>query len=225
MIIGAVIWLAAISTPVRAQTAPPAAQPNQQTQQFPEQPLAVDSMSRQELRDAVTQLRAFVVNGGVRAGGRPEGCASTEQRQLDFWLGEWDVSPTGSDQVIVGESTISQHAQGCMLEEFWRPFRGAEGRSINGYNAADQRWHQYYIDATGRHTQYSGEFRDGVMSLENMSGVGPGVVTGVRARMNFQMIDGNTVRQWGENLNAGDDTWTITWDLTYRRRPHSGVIH
>ncbi len=35
--------------------------------------------------------------------------------------------------------------------------------------------------------------------------------------MNFQPIDANTVRQWGESSTDGKE-WRVTWDLTYRRR-------
>lgn len=196
------------------------AQNAQPAQSFPQQPPPVESMSQQELRDAVTRLRPYVVNGGVRPS-RPAGCNSAQQRQFDFWIGEWDVSPTGSPTMVVGESTISRSAQGCVIEEYWRPYRGAEGHSLNGFDAADGHWHQYYLDATGRQTLYRGDLRDGVMYMDNVSGAGPGVVAGTRARMNFRALDANTVRQWGENLDAATNAWVVTWDLTYTRRPNS----
>ncbi|MBY0563546.1 MAG: hypothetical protein K2P58_05090 [Hyphomonadaceae bacterium] len=55
------------------------------------------------------------------------------------------------------------------------------------------------------------------MSFEALTPL-PGVPEGARTRMKFQAIDANTVRQWGEQLNPGATEWTVTWDLTYRRR-------
>lgn len=182
------------------------------------QPPAPEAMSRQQLRDELTTLRAIVGGGAVRPV-RPAGCAAAENRQFDFWVGEWDVSPSGSTSgVIVAESTITMNDQGCVMIEYWRPFRGAHGHSINIYDATDQHWRQTWADATGRRTEYRGQFRDGVMYLDNLNPQpGPNGQT-PRARMNFQALDANTVRQWGEAFDAATNTWTVAWDLTYRRR-------
>lgn len=183
-------------------------------QQQPAQPAAPSSMSRSELQAEVTAQRPFIQFGGVQPR-RPAGCTAAENRQFDFWLGEWDVSPTGQTFVLA-ESTISAHAQGCVMMENWRPLRGAHGYSINMYDSADGLWHQEYGDATGRRTVYSGRFTDGVMALDNLSAPPPNSPPDFRARMNFQRIDENTVRQWGETFTNGE--WTTAWDLTYRRR-------
>jgi hypothetical protein len=147
---------------------------------------------------------------------RPAGCTSTESRQFDFWLGEWDVSPTGQS-VILAESTISLHAQGCVILENWRPFQGAQGLSINSFDVTDQLWHQEYVDASGARSPYSGRFAAGVMRLDDLRPAPPNAPAGLRRRMNFQALDPNTVRQWGE-ASADAREWKVTWDLTYRRR-------
>jgi hypothetical protein len=179
-------------------------------------PPAPEQMTRQQLRDAVTRLRAVVQNGGVTPQ-RPAGCVTPETRQFDFWLGEWDVSATGST-IVVAESSITSHDQGCVMLEYWRPFRGAHGHSINSYDTTDQKWHQTWVDATGRRTEYAGTFHDDVMYLDNLSGPPPGAPQGTRARMNYQRIDENTVRQWGENFDQAANEWKVSWDLTYHRR-------
>ena len=185
--------LALLATPALAQTPPPA--PN--------------SMSRAALVEEVTRLRALESNGAVTAK-RPTGCVSPESRQFDFWLGEWDVSNTGSDD-ITAESSITLADQGCVIIEEWRPFQGPSGHSINFYDATNQSWHQTWADATPRRTEFRGAFENGVMAFEQL-GANP------QARMNFQALDANTVRQWGERFDAATNAWTITWDLTYRRR-------
>ena len=176
-------------------------------------------MSRQQLRDEVTRLRGFVNNGAVQPV-RPPGCSAAEKRQFDFWVGEWQVAPSGvQTPMTIGESTISMNAQGCVLMEYWRPYAGTSGHSLNVYDATDQKWHQSWADATGRRTEYAGSFQDGVMRLdmENPPAGANGVVQA--QRMNFQAVDANTVRQWGETLDPASNTWTVSWDLTYRRRP------
>ncbi|GAN00492.1 hypothetical protein U91I_04158 [alpha proteobacterium U9-1i] len=178
-------------------------------------------MTTQQLRAAVTRLRGYVMNGGV-APTRPAGCTSPESRQFDFWIGEWDVSPSGQDNMVLAESSITLHDQGCVIIENWRPPTGSHGRSINIYDSVDQQWHQTYAGAGGRRAVYAGAFADGVMSLRNMGAPAANAPPGDR-RMNFRAVDQNTVRQWGERFDQATNAWVVTFDFTYRRRPNTSV--
>jgi hypothetical protein len=194
------VLLLAVPAMANAQQAPPA--PN--------------SMRRQALESEVTRSRA-IIQGGAVLPQRPAGCTSAESRQFDFWLGEWDVSPSQSP-VVVAESTITLHDQGCVILENWRPFRNAHGHSINSYDAAEGRWRQTWADASGTRTEYAGSVdADGVMRLDNLS-PSPSGAPRARQRMNFQRVDANAVRQWGETFDAEQRAWTTTWSFTYRRR-------
>lgn len=188
----------------------------QTAQQTP--PPSPDTMSRQELRDEVTQQRAIIQGRAVRPQ-RPGGCVSSESRQFDFWLGEWDVSPSGSTSgVIVAESSITLTDQGCVIIEHWRPFGGGHGHSINMYDPVDHKWHQTWADASGSRTEYSGALdSEGVLRLDNLGPSAQGQSPG-RRRMNFQRIENRTVRQWGEVFDDLAQTWKVEWDFTYRRR-------
>ena len=190
----------------------------QAQQQQPAQPPAPERMSRQQLRDEVATLRAIVQGRAVRPA-RPAGCTSAEARGFDFWLGEWDVSPTGSTSgVTVAESSITLHDQGCVIMEHWRPFGGGHGHSINGYDASDGKWHQTWIDSNGQRTEFAGSIdAEGVLRFDVLGPPQQGQPPGAR-RMNFQRIDANTVRQWGDLTPEGGGEMVIEWDFTYRRR-------
>lgn len=175
-------------------------------------------MTREALEAEVMSLRPIVANGGVKSL-RPTACDAPENRQFDFWLGEWDVSGTGADSVIVAESSITAGAQGCVIIEYWRPFQGASGYSLNMYDVKSKEWHQEWMDGSGRHTPFKGLVEaDGVLRYEQLDGPWTDK-TIKRKRMNFQKIDDNTVRQWGESYRPKTKEWTIDWDLTYHRRP------
>lgn len=180
-------------------------------------PPAPDSMARDALETEVARSRA-IIQGGAVMPQRPAGCTSAESRQFDFWLGEWDVSP-GQSPVIVAESVITLHDQGCVILENWRPFRNAHGHSINAYDVINEKWRQTWVDASGRITQYAGaQDGDGVMRLDNLgSGLGDGRPT-ERRRMNFARVDENTVRQWGERYDEAAQVWNTEWAFLYRRR-------
>lgn len=184
----------------------------------PQAPPAPSAMSRQALRDEVTRLRAIVQGRAVRPQ-RPAGCTATENRQFDFWLGEWDVSPSGSASgVTVAESSITLHDQGCVIIEYWRPFGGGHGHSINAYDATDQKWHQTWVDSNGARTEFAGVVDgEGVLRFDVLGAPQAGQAPG-RRRMNFQRIDENTVRQWGDLAPEAGGELVVEWDFTYRRR-------
>ncbi len=184
----------------------------------PQPPPAPNTMSRQDLREEVMRLRAIVQGRAVRPR-RPAGCTSPESRQFDFWLGEWDVSPSASTTgVTVAESSISLHDQGCVIIEHWRPFGGGHGHSLNSYDAADQKWHQTWVDSTGSRTEFAGAVdSEGVLRFDVLGPPQPGQAPGAR-RMNFQRIDASTVRQWGDLTPEGGGELVVEWDFTYRRR-------
>jgi hypothetical protein len=192
--------------------------PHAQAQPAPSPtPVPTATMSRSALEEEVSHLRAIVLGGAVRSQ-RPAGCAAPGHRQLDFWLGEWDVSPTGSS-VVIAESSITSRDQECVIAENWRSFRGAHGDSLSMYDAADGLWHQTYADSTGTRREYKGAADPGgVMRLEIQS---PDTV---RRRMNIRRLDRDAARQWGESFDPASSKWTVTWDLTYRRRGVSPSI-
>ncbi len=106
------------------------------------------TMDRNGLETELRSARPLIQNGGVLPL-RPTGCTSAESRLFDFWLGQWDVSPTGQTFVIA-QSSITRHAQGCAILENWRPFQGAQGLSINSFDRRDGLWHQEWVDASGQ---------------------------------------------------------------------------
>jgi hypothetical protein len=170
-----------------------------------------------ELERELTRLRALESNGAV-VRQRPAGCIESEKRQFDFWLGEWDVSMTGTTD-LVAESSITLADQGCVILESWRPFQGASGHSINGYDALAKEWKQTWIDATGRITPYGGTMQDGTLVMDDRGSQAPAKQKFTKRRMSFRPIDDSTVRQWGEGWDNAGQAWVVTWDLTYRRRP------
>jgi hypothetical protein len=174
-----------------------------------------DRMSRAALAAEVAAQRPLIQNGGVQPS-RPTGCTAPEHRQLDFWIGEWDVSPAGSD-MVVAESTIRALDQGCSIFEEWRPFQGPSGHSLSDYDPLTQKWHQTWIDSAGVRTLFTGAFENGAMALDYDTAPPAGQPQG-RRRMSYQQIDANTVRQWGARFNDATGAWDVTWDLTYKRR-------
>lgn len=138
-------------------------------------------------------------------------------RKFDFWIGDWDVQPTGTPRAPLGSgasSRIERVLDGCVIVENWTPLKGPSGKSFNIYNRATKKWEQYWVDAAGQITFYVGEFReDGNLYLEAAE-----FGSSNRVRMTFFNQGPDQVRQLGHQSTDGGKTWTVTFDLTYMRK-------
>ena len=61
--------------------------------------------------------------------------ANPQYRQLDFWVGEWDVF---SGKQKVGESSVQLILKDCVVFENWHGLQGGDGKSLNKYNNVTQ---------------------------------------------------------------------------------------
>ena len=95
------------------------------------------------------------------------GCKSPEHRQFDFWVGTWDVSPTGQDRVVA-RSVVENLYGGCVIRENWMPAAGTAGGSLNTFDPADNRWHQVWMDASNARVLFDGGMIDGGMFVERV---------------------------------------------------------
>jgi hypothetical protein len=145
----------------------------------------------------------------------PPACAAPEHRQFDFWVGHWDVYPTGKD-ALVAHSLIEKLYGGCTVRENWMPLKGGGGGSLNMYDPADRHWHQTWHDSSNARVEFDGELKGGMMVLTGpWKGVnGPGK-DGI-VRMTYSREAGGAVRQHGEVSTDNGATWTHRFDFTYR---------
>lgn len=136
-----------------------------------------------------------------------------ERRQFDFWIGEWNVVDANGSPA--GTSTIQSILDGCTLLENWTSIGGNGGKSFNVYDRNDKKWHQTWVDDKGTFTHYIGGLVDGKMVVVHEQIAG-GAKT--LARMTFTKLPDGAVRQLGEKSTNGGTSWTVTFDLVYRRR-------
>ncbi len=144
--------------------------------------------------------------------------ADANYRAFDFWIGEWDVQPTGPQRAPIGQgaaSIIERQLDGCAIQENWLPIGGVgAGKSFNIYNRVSKMWEQYYVDTNGTITHYTGTFRDGTLYYEADQ-----FASTNKIRMTFFNQGPNQVRQLGHVSTDGGKTWTVSFDLTYVRKP------
>ena len=138
---------------------------------------------------------------------------------FDFWIGDWNVYPTGS-QFLVGNSHVEPMAGGCALLENWTSTQAQSGKSFNYYDEQSGKWEQDWVGSGGfagaRQRYYSGEYKNGAMhfTYETIGAKGE-KQTG---NFIFYNIDKDTVRQYQDVSSDDGKTITVQYDFTYVRK-------
>ena len=140
-------------------------------------------------------------------------CAAEENRQFDFWVGKWDVYPTGKDK-LVAHSLIEKVYNGCGVRENWMPLSNQTGGSLNIYLPEEKHWEQFWIDSGGSRAVFTGGWNGKAMVIQ-------GKWAGPLVRISYSKNADGSVRQFGEQSTDEGKSWAPSFDLTYR--PATGV--
>jgi hypothetical protein len=143
-------------------------------------------------------------------------CTATEHRQFDFWVGYWDVYPTGKDK-LVAHSLIENLYDGCVIRENWLPLKGSGGSSLNSYFPDEKLWRQIWADSSNGWGTFEGSLQNGAMVLTGQwkNANGPG--TQAFSRTTWSLNPDGSVRQHGEARGADGKSWSTSFDFTYRK--------
>jgi hypothetical protein len=162
---------------------------------------------------AVAAPPAALAQSAAASAPPPRPCAAAEYRQFDFWIGRWDVfTPDGKK---AGVNHIEAIDGGCVLIERWQGVGGSTGTSLNGWDAATQRWHQHWVDNQGGLLRLSGGWDGQRMRLVGTE-PGPGGTT-VQQRITWTPAADGSVRQLWERSDDGGGRWSVLFDGIYKR--------
>lgn len=140
-------------------------------------------------------------------------------REFDFWVGDWDVRPTGQPaKGPAARNTITMDDNGCVLTEHWKAPSGSEGQSFNIFDRSVGAWRQTWVDNGGGQHDYRGAIKDGNMLYVGDTPAPNGALGRVPTRLTFFHISADSVRQFSEISNDGGKTWQPNYDLMYVRR-------
>lgn len=137
--------------------------------------------------------------------------AHPEYRQLDFWVGRWDVFAPGGQKV--GQSRVELILKDCVVYENWTGLAGGEGKSFNKYDPQKRRWEQFWVADNGTTTYFTGQAAPGQM-LYTHEGADASGRPFVR-RLTFTHLPDHRVRQWSQRSIDKGQTWTTEYDFTY----------
>ena len=161
---------------------------------------------------------------GVQAAGRAQApakpCAEAEQKQFDFWVGEWDLTWPGekAGETGHGGNSIKRIMGGCVVKE---SFTGGDsmhlrGMSVSTFVARAGKWKQTWVDNEGGYLDFVGEFKDGQMILSR-EGVGPDGAK-ILQRMVWKNISAKELDWSWEFSKDGGKSWQVQWPIHYKRK-------
>ena len=149
---------------------------------------------------------------------QPNPCADPQQKQFDFWVGEWNLTWPGekSGEVAHGTNSIKRILDRCVLQE---NFSGGDsmhlrGTSVSTFDARSNRWKQTWVDNEGGYLDFVGDFSNGQMILQREA-----VRNGekVLQRMVWKNISANELDWSWESSADGGKTWQVNWPIHYKR--------
>ncbi len=134
----------------------------------------------------------------------------SEYRQLDFWVGDWDVTSEGEK---VAASSIQRILGGCVIFENYSQGAAFEGKSFTFYDSALKQWRQTWVDNSGTVSEFNGSFKDGSLHLEGVTHRNNGAT--VMRRMTLSTLPERRVRQFSQRSLDGGKTWLLAYDFVY----------
>jgi len=159
-------------------------------------------------------------NSNASSATRPNPCAAAEQRQFDFWVGEWDLTWPGPSQGAVGHGTnsVKRVLDSCVVQENFSggdtmPLRGI---SVSLFDKNAGKWKQTWVDNEGAYLDFVGEFQNGQMILarEDVRPDGKKVIQ----RMVYKNIAPDAFDWSWESSSDGGKTWQVMWPVHYKRK-------
>lgn len=156
---------------------------------------------------------ALCINASAAADAAP--CsANSENRQFDYWLGNWSIGAPGSSGNA--HSTVSLSLDKCLVVENWDGGRGHSGQNMVGYSADDKTWYGMFADNEGRvHVFTSGKVSSGSAEFEGTSR-GPNGES-VLNRVKITRLNPNKVEQTWEKSSDNGATWNLVFRGEYSR--------
>jgi hypothetical protein len=147
--------------------------------------------------------------------------ANSQNRQLDYWLGDWKIGAEGSSGNA--HSTVSLSLDKCLVIEQWDGGRGHRGQSVFGYSADDKSWYGMFADNEGRvHVFTSGKVSSGSAEFEGTSRGPKG--ESVLNRVKVVRLSPDKVEQIWEKSGDQGTTWNVVFRGEYSRVKSQGDL-
>jgi hypothetical protein len=142
--------------------------------------------------------------------------ANVESRQLDYWLGNWNIAVPGRTADNNSKSKVYLALNKCVLIESWEDGKGHAGQNVFAYNAESKRWYGLFADNRGHvHVFVDGKVSSGLAEFFGPSR-GPNGEA-VLHRIKVVRVSPDKVEQLWEKSTDNGATWTEVFRGEYSR--------
>ncbi len=156
-------------------------------------------------------------------------CSGPEYRQLDFWVGEWDlefIQQDGSVGKATNRITRDEYGSCAISEHFVLPGGGAGGADFMGgsysiYDAQTKSWRQMWVDNSGGMFDLRGGPAKGQPHRFELVTVEPRGPEKATLRMIWEDVTPDSLT-WRWQSRSQDGSWKDRWVLRYKRRAPAG---
>ena len=147
-------------------------------------------------------------------------CAAPEYRQMDFWVGEWDLTfDAGSGKTATATNRITRDEYGAcfVTEHFHQPDIGYIGTSHSTYDKLAGKWVQTWVDNQGAYITLAGGPVEGQPHRFELRTVEPRGANRKHFRMIWQDVTPDSLT-WRWQQQQDDGSYADNWVLNYKRR-------
>ena len=149
----------------------------------------------------------------------PKSCTEPEYRQLDFWLGAWDLEWDQADgSKGTGTNIITKSPYGdCVITENFdgAPSMKFKGMSVSTWHKPLKTWRQTWVDDQGGYFALSGGPNDDgtfALTTTRLNDKGP------YQRMIWTNIQQDSMTWHWQGHKPGETEWKDLWVIRYRRK-------
>lgn len=151
-------------------------------------------------------------------------CDSPRERELDFWLGDWELRWPGGQggapegRAGTGTNRVTRILDGCVIHErFHNDVTGLDGQSWSTFDPRTEEWKQTWVDDQGSYLTFSGGIDDGVMALYAPERATP-EGRPFQMRMIWTDVSEDSLTWRYQRTVDGGAMWTDMWVISYERR-------
>jgi hypothetical protein len=157
--------------------------------------------------------------GASRFGAQPrppasQQCTTPQYRQFDFFLGDWDVYDVGAS-AVKARNRVTHMLGACALREVYERPDGYVGESFSTYDAVRGLWHQSWVTNHGELLLLDGGLKSDAMVLTAMEPITSGSPSVLRGT--WRRRPDGSLRETAERSKDGGKTWSVVFDIEFRR--------
>jgi hypothetical protein len=150
----------------------------------------------------------------------PNPCTLPQQKEFNFWVGEWDLTWPGQNAGEIGHGTnnINRIMDGCVVQENFVSLDASHlrGTSVSIFDASSGHWKQTWVDNQASYLDFVGDFKDNQMVLQRETVAKNG--THSLQRMVWKNITPNEFDWSWESSTDDGKTWQVHWPIHYKRK-------